>query len=129
MMDMIFPKRVLTSRERDTRNDFRPKQLRADEEGSTDYAEEPDNLLDGVGVNLHRLEDELSRNRLEEIAALVRALTYGEMMDLAQAIWKTRPEGSIDQHSLPMMLHLWSSPPTEGGAADSEPVEVKPTDP
>jgi hypothetical protein len=131
MMDAIFPKRALT-RERDTRlpNDYRLKPVRGDDDGSAEYGEEPDNLLDGVGVNLHKLEDELSRNRLNEIAALVRALTYGEMMDLAQAIWKTRPQGPIDQQSLPMMLHLWSSPATDGDPAYGEPpAAAKSTEP
>jgi hypothetical protein len=32
------------------------------------------------------------------------------MMELAQAIWKIRPEGEgVDQNSLPMLLHRWST--------------------
>jgi hypothetical protein len=53
---------------------------------------------------------EFGRDRLNEIATLVRTLTYGEMMELAHAIWKIRPEGAeVDQYNLPMMLHLWST--------------------
>jgi hypothetical protein len=132
MIDVIFPKRAPTPRELDTRpapSDYRPKQLRAVGAGGVDsddyYGDEPGSVLDMRGINLHRLEDELSYNRLNEIATLVRALTYGEMMELAHAIWKIRPEGAVDQQSLPMMLHLWSTLPLAGDAAESEEVDVK----
>jgi hypothetical protein len=126
MIDVLFPKRSPAPRERDTRpvaGDYRPKQLRAvGTESDGFYGNEPSSLLDGPGVNLNRLEDELNRNRLDEIALLVRALTYGEMMDLANAIWKIRPDGAVDQQSLPMMLHLWST------SSQGEPAENKPAD-
>jgi hypothetical protein len=98
MIDVIFPKRVPTARERETRpipSDYRPRQLRAvgsnGAEGDGYPGDEPGGVLDGIGmgIDLERLEDELSRNRLNEI-------------------WKIRPEGAIDQNSLPTMLHLWS---------------------
>jgi hypothetical protein len=61
-------------------------------------------------VSSHTPEDELSRDRLNEIATLMRTLTYGEMVELAHALWKIRPEGEeVDKYSLPMMLHLWST--------------------
>jgi hypothetical protein len=117
MIDVLFPKRAPAARERDTRpvpSEYRPKALRAGvTEGDGFFGAEPesrpDSLLDSAGINLTRFEDELNRSRLDEIATLVRALTYGEMMELAQAIWKIRPDGTIDQQSLPMMLHLWST--------------------
>jgi hypothetical protein len=60
-------------------------------------------------VNLPK-PHEFGRDRLDEIATLMRTLTYGEMMELAHAIWKIRPGGAeVDQHNLPMMLHLWST--------------------
>jgi len=122
MIDVIFPKRAPAPRERDTRpvpNDYRPKPVRALAPGadSDGYFDEPgSSLLEEV--NLHKLESELlNRNRLNEIAALVRSLTYGEMMELAQAIWKIRPEGTdtVDQTALPRMLHLWSTSPSLSG--------------
>jgi hypothetical protein len=143
MIEAIFPKRAPSPRERDTRpvpSDYRPKQLRAVGNGDADgfYADEPPGALDGAAINLHKLEDDLlNRNRLDEIAALVRALTYGEMMDLAHAIWNIRPEGMIDQNSLPMMLHLWSTSGaggeaevriTDGKAADSKAADSKAAD-
>src|SRR5262249_29959096 len=90
MIDVIFPKRAPTPRELATRpvpSDSRPKQLRAAGAGADSddgyYGDEPGNLLDMRGINLHRLEEELCHNRLNEIATLMRALTYGEMMELA----------------------------------------------
>jgi hypothetical protein len=119
MIDVIFPKRAPTARERETRpipSDYRPRQLRAVSSNGAESdgypGDEPGGVLDGMGmamgIDLDRLEDELSRNRLSEIATLVRSLTYGEMIEFARAIWKIRPEGAIDQNSLPTMLHLWS---------------------
>jgi hypothetical protein len=131
MIDVIFPKRAPTPRERDTRpvpSDYRPKPLRsAGADGDDGYLGDEPGVLDGAGINLHKFEDELSRNRLNDIAALVRSLTYGEMMELAQAIWKIRPDGTIDQNSLPMMLHLWSTSPPVCDGAD-KPLDVKTTE-
>jgi hypothetical protein len=129
MIEVIFPKRPPTPRELDTRpvpSDYRPQRARsvgpggADSDGcySDEYGDEPTSLLLGAGVNLHRFEDELTRNRLNEIATLVRTLTYGEMMQFAHAICKIRPQGTIDQQSLPMMLHMWSTSSPGRGAAD-----------
>jgi len=132
MIDVIFPKRAPTPRELDTRpvpSDYRPKQLRAAGAGADSddgyYGDEPGNLLDMRGINLHRLEEELCHNRLNEIATLMRALTYGEMMELAHAIWKIRPDGAVDQHSLPMMLHLWSTLPPPGDTTECKTAEDK----
>jgi hypothetical protein len=124
MADVIFPKRTPTPRELDARpipSDYRPKKVRLidsrDVQGESyggvelrdqDYADA--SMEFAAQVSLHKLEDELSRNRLNEIATLMRTLTYGEMMELAHAIWKIRPQGEeVDQYSLPMMLHLWST--------------------
>lgn len=118
MMDAIFPKRSLVARERDrVPEDYRPKQLRLDGAAQGD---DHGTLLDGVGINLDRIEDDIKPNRLQEIATLIRALTYGEMMRLAQDLWRTRPSGALDERSLPMMLHLWSNP-----TAGAEPPDVK----
>jgi hypothetical protein len=131
MVDVIFPKRTLTPRELDTRpiaGDYRPKRMRlfatsgaesesyyGDEPGDQDYSEASLEISGEAGLPTR--EDELSRNRLQlgrdrlnEIATLMRSLTYGEMIELAQAIWKIRPEGEeVGQHNLPMMLHMWST--------------------
>jgi hypothetical protein len=123
MADVIFPKQGPVPREFDTRgvpDDYRPKNVRARPSGGASgenyqtselheqsYSQAPTEI--SSRVNLSELEQELSRNPLDEIAMMVRALTYGEMMELAQAIWKIRPEGAgVDQDSLPMLLHRWS---------------------
>jgi len=123
MADVIFPKRVPTPRELDTRpipSDYRPKRVRLLDGSSTQsegyYGDELTNQnyseasMEISGrVNLPR-PDEFGGDRLNEIATLMRTLTYGEMMELAHAIWKIRPDGAeVDQYSLPMMLHLWST--------------------
>lgn len=107
-------------------NDYRPKRVRMlvpsdmggdgseidefHERGHSDGAMGISRRMNSGQVNLHKLEHDLTRDPLGEIASMVRALTYGEMMELAQAIWKIRPEGeSVDQDSLPMLLHRWST--------------------
>jgi hypothetical protein len=122
MADVMFPKQPPMPRELDTRlisDDYRPRRARAssdadgenyqtDELYEQSYAEASAEI--SSQVNLRKLEHQLSRNPLDEIATMVRALTYGEMMELAQAIWKIRPEGKgVDQNSLPMLLHRWST--------------------
>jgi hypothetical protein len=40
---------------------------------------------------------------------LVQALTYGEMIELAEGMWKVQPDGStVTQENLPALLHRWS---------------------
>jgi len=124
MPDVLFPKRGPRPGELDIRpipSDYRPKRVRllegSEVEGyhDTDLSDQDDAevAMDFSGqLRLPKPVDQSSHNRLNEIAALVRALTYGEMIELAQAIWKIRPEGEdVNQHSLPMMLHLWSTSP------------------
>ena len=61
-------------------------------------------------VDLRKLEVELGRRRLDEIADVVRALTYGEMMELAASMWNVKPDGSsLTEHNLPAVLYRWST--------------------
>jgi hypothetical protein len=123
MADVIFPKRAPTPRELDTRpipSDYRPRSVRllgtnttqsesynGDELTDQNYSEVSIEISGRVNLPT---PDAFDRDRLNEIATLVRTLTYGEMMELAHAIWKIRPEGAeIEQYNLPMMLHLWST--------------------
>jgi hypothetical protein len=40
----------------------------------------------------------------------VRALTYGEMMELAASMWNVRPDGgNLTEHNLPAVLYRWST--------------------
>jgi hypothetical protein len=130
MADVIFPKRAPMPRELDTRpiaSDYRPKRMRllargavedetyyGDELHDQDYSQTSPENSDEVVVRredeLRRPRLELGRDRLNEIATLMRSLTYGEMIELAQAIWNIKPAGEdVDQRNLPMMLHLWST--------------------
>jgi hypothetical protein len=61
-------------------------------------------------VNLQKLAEQLERRPIDEIAMLVRALTYGEMIELAEALWNAQLQGSdISKESLPGVLHRWST--------------------
>jgi hypothetical protein len=65
-------------------------------------------LSPGVAVNLRKLEERLTRKPLDEIATLIHGLTYGDMIELAEAMWKSQPEGSaLTQDNLPGLLHRW----------------------
>ena len=123
MADVIFPKRAPTPRELDTRpipSDYRPRRVRLLDGSSTHSEGHYGDELTNQNYSEASMEisgrfnlpkpDEFGGDRLNEIATLVRTLTYGEMMELAHAIWKIRPEGAeVDQYSLPMMLHIWST--------------------
>jgi hypothetical protein len=78
-------------------------------------------------INLRKFQEQLNRNRLDEIAALVLALTYGEMIEMATAIWEAQPEGSaITQDNLPALLHRWSK--SRSAVADGEGQAVAPAE-
>jgi hypothetical protein len=75
----------------------------------------------GTNINLRRLQEQLDRQPLDEIAMLVRALTYGEMIELAEGMWKVQPEGAaVTQENLPSLLHRWSQSRTVPAAEDYE---------
>jgi hypothetical protein len=49
--------------------------------------------------------------RLDEIAMLVRELTYGEMVELAGLLWAAKPpDKDVTAETLPMIWHKWSKP-------------------
>jgi hypothetical protein len=60
-------------------------------------------------VDMPPVKEAITRKPLDEIATLVRSLTYAEMMELAEGIWKTKPEdAAITAENLPVILHKWS---------------------
>ena len=68
-------------------------------------------------VNLSKLQEQLLRRPLDEMATLIRGLTYGEMIELSEAIWRTQPEGvPITQENLPALLHRWSKTQSAAGS-------------
>jgi hypothetical protein len=61
-------------------------------------------------VDLRKLEAELGRRRIDEIADVVRALTYGEMIELAESMWNVKPDNSeLNEDNLPAVLYRWST--------------------
>jgi len=73
----------------------------------------------GTNINMRRLQEQLDRQPLDEIAMLMRALTYGEMIELAEGMWKVQPEGAaVTQDNLPALLHRWSQSRTVPAQAD-----------
>jgi hypothetical protein len=121
MAEVEFPKRVPAPHQlarRPIPDDYRPKQLSMDhverKEAAPPATEEfrapIGKAVPERSVNLRKLEAELGRQPLEEIASLVRSLTYGEMIELAASMWKAQPdESGLTQENLPAVLYRWST--------------------
>ena len=45
---------------------------------------------------------------LDEIAGIIRSLSYGEMIDLAAELWKAAGGAEITAETLPAIFHQWS---------------------
>jgi len=61
-------------------------------------------------INQRKAGERLLRRPLDEMASLVQGLTYAEMMELAEVLWKVQPEGSaVTRENLPELLHRWST--------------------
>jgi hypothetical protein len=124
MTDVEFPRRPPFPRDIDRRpipDDYRSALAHRSRIAERDVQEGPateeieaptyrPNEMDRtMTVNLRKLEEQLNHKPLEEIAVLVHGLTYGEMIELAEAIWKLQPDGvTITQENLPALLHRWS---------------------
>ena len=137
MADFNFPKWPPLTRELGRRprpDDYRPGaparapayDAREMDEGSE--IDTPNDRRDEMGtvttVNLRKLQEQLLRKPLDEMATLIRGLTYGEMIELSEGIWRTQPEGlPITQENLPALLHRWSK---THSAAGSEALEESP---
>lgn len=60
-------------------------------------------------ANLRGDNDRPCHSRLDEIADALRTLTYGEMLELAESMWKVNSQGSdITESDLPNLLYRWS---------------------
>jgi hypothetical protein len=71
-------------------------------------------------ISMRKFQEQLDRNCLDEIALLLLALTYGEMIELADAIWTAQPEGSaITKENLPTLLHRWCKSRSAGRPHDN----------
>jgi hypothetical protein len=59
--------------------------------------------------NQWELQQQPTQKALDEVATLIQSLTYGEMMELSETMWKGQPEGSpVTQENLPALLHRWA---------------------
>jgi hypothetical protein len=53
--------------------------------------------------------NERRHSRLDEIAEALRRLTHGQMLQLAESMWKVNSQGSgITESNLPNVLYRWS---------------------
>jgi hypothetical protein len=57
---------------------------------------------------VRRTEEPFERETVDEIAELLRTLTYGEMIELADGLWDARSLGDISRDALPALLHRWA---------------------
>jgi hypothetical protein len=118
MAEVEFPLRLqlgLDSERRPVHDD--PKRARSDEGEVPDSTamnefetQSPRTATSAeVTLRLRKLKEQLTRDPLDEIAALVQTLTYGAMIELSDAIWKVQSEGSaVTRENLPALLHRWS---------------------
>ena len=64
-------------------------------------------------VNLTKFEKDMNEDRIAGIKEIVRALTYGEMMQVAELLAEFMPSGTVDKDSfkliLPPTLHAWAT--------------------
>jgi hypothetical protein len=94
-------------REKHTETDRAPHRTYDDitnsiDEGPTGYPIEGDKIDRG-----HNNKPGLSR--LDEIAEALRTLTYGQMLELAESMWRVNPQGSgVTESDLPNILYRWS---------------------
>jgi hypothetical protein len=51
----------------------------------------------------------LDRNRLDQIAEMIHALTYAEMIEFARGLWRLRGGGKVNGETLPKILHAWAT--------------------
>jgi hypothetical protein len=99
-------------------NEYRPKKWRGDHADSersphdnvANSIDEAPTRYPGEGDNIDRgHNNEPGHSRVDEIAGALRTLTYGQMLELAESMWKVNSQGSgITQSDLPNVLYRWS---------------------
>ena len=104
---------------RPTPADFRPGATRrvpgtelegADRPGKNEVHDDRTIEMDMEAIlNPRKVQQPVTPKPLDEIAAVVQGLTYGEMIELSGAMWKCQEEGAaITQENPPALLHRWS---------------------
>jgi hypothetical protein len=59
--------------------------------------------------NLRTIKEQPAQEPLDDIAYLLLALSYGQMMELCDAMWNGHPENApLAQEKLPPLLHRWA---------------------
>jgi len=121
MVEGEFPKRLQLPRILERRRAPADFQLGASRGGSGSEVEPCESPANEVDMRGHRgretnTEATLSPRKrqspkpLDEIATLIQGLTYGEMIELSEAMWKNRRNGSaLTLENLPELLHRWST--------------------
>jgi hypothetical protein len=72
-------------------------------------------------VDLRKLEVELSRNPLDEIAKMVLALRYGEMISFDEGIRKADKDNLIPQAiALAVIFHAWATNQLKGDESNGK---------
>jgi hypothetical protein len=95
-------------------NEYRPKHGKHVDSARSPHCTYDDvaNPIDegGEGDNIERGQNnELGRSRLDQIAGVLRTLTYGQMLELAESMWKRNSqESGITESDLPKVLYRWS---------------------
>jgi hypothetical protein len=96
-----------------------PRDIAADPLPLPDQEDEKEDAMVSP-ISLRKFQEQLDRNCLDEIALLLLALTYGEMVELADAIWSAQPEGTaITKENLPALLYRWSKSRSAGRPHDT----------
>jgi hypothetical protein len=122
MAEGEFSRRLRSSRILERRRAPTDFQLGATED-ETRYEVETARPANEVGLRGHRggetnmdatFDQRKIRRRpqkpLDEIATLIRGLTYGEMIELSEAMWTNRPNGlAVTLENLPELFHRWST--------------------
>ena len=67
-------------------------------------------VLEPAAADRGQFADQIRADPLDQIAALVQSLTYGEMITFAEAIWQHQPADTApSQDGLPMLLYRWAN--------------------
>ena len=80
---------------------------RSDHERATRTSTVPSSQQ-GLIVKMDEFEKALNKHDpIGDIAVIIGKLTYGEMVQLADELWKAVPETALTSESLPAALHAW----------------------
>jgi hypothetical protein len=85
-----------------------------------------DEIAEGECLGVDPPAVNANRNRLDELAEMIRALTYAEMLEFARGLWSLRGGGKVNGETLPKILHAWV---TETDLASDRAVHNEPAPP